>query len=58
MGYLAKRILFLGQMDRYHYDAIEINIDVMANSYGNTVIGGIMEHIGVYSGDSRQLDDL
>lgn len=42
-------------VDRYLSDAIEIDIDALADSYGNVVIGGIMEHIeqaGVHSGDS------
>ncbi|KAL9262722.1 Carbamoyl phosphate synthase arginine-specific large chain, chloroplastic-like protein [Drosera capensis] len=42
-------------IDRYLSDAIEIDIDALADSYGNVVIGGIMEHIeqaGVHSGDS------
>lgn len=36
-------------------DAIEIDVDALADSRGNVVIGGIMEHIeqaGVHSGDS------
>ncbi|GAV73629.1 CPSase_L_chain domain-containing protein/MGS domain-containing protein/CPSase_L_D2 domain-containing protein/CPSase_L_D3 domain-containing protein [Cephalotus follicularis] len=42
-------------IDRYLSDAIEIDIDALADSHGNVVIGGIMEHIeqaGVHSGDS------
>ncbi|KAL9245318.1 hypothetical protein vseg_018983 [Gypsophila vaccaria] len=42
-------------VDRYLIDAVEIDIDCLADSYGNVVIGGIMEHIeqaGVHSGDS------
>ncbi|KAL5581185.1 hypothetical protein UlMin_013627 [Ulmus minor] len=42
-------------VDKYLSDAIEIDIDALADSYGNVVIGGIMEHIeqaGVHSGDS------
>ncbi|XP_047307770.1 carbamoyl-phosphate synthase large chain, chloroplastic-like [Impatiens glandulifera] len=42
-------------IDKYLSDAIEIDIDALADSYGNVVIGGIMEHIeqaGVHSGDS------
>ncbi|XP_050388057.1 carbamoyl-phosphate synthase large chain, chloroplastic [Argentina anserina] len=42
-------------IDRYLSDAIEIDIDALADSDGNVVIGGIMEHIeqaGVHSGDS------
>ncbi|KAG6681719.1 hypothetical protein I3842_13G105600 [Carya illinoinensis] len=42
-------------IDRYLSDAIEIDVDALADSQGNVVIGGIMEHIeqaGVHSGDS------
>ncbi|KAI6691670.1 hypothetical protein NL676_028498 [Syzygium grande] len=42
-------------IDKYLSDAIEIDIDALADSNGNVVIGGIMEHIeqaGVHSGDS------
>lgn len=42
-------------IDKYLTDAIEIDIDALADSHGNVVIGGIMEHIeqaGVHSGDS------
>ncbi|CAN1252956.1 Carbamoyl-phosphate synthase large chain, chloroplastic [Linum perenne] len=42
-------------IDKYLSDAVEIDIDALADSHGNVVIGGIMEHIeqaGVHSGDS------
>lgn len=42
-------------IDKYLSDAIEIDVDSLADSQGNVVIGGIMEHIeqaGVHSGDS------
>ncbi|EXB98578.1 Carbamoyl-phosphate synthase large chain [Morus notabilis] len=42
-------------IDTYLSDAIEIDVDALADSQGNVVIGGIMEHIeqaGVHSGDS------
>lgn len=42
-------------IDKYLSDAIEIDVDTLADSYGSVVIGGIMEHIeqaGVHSGDS------
>ncbi|KAL3840075.1 hypothetical protein ACJIZ3_024666 [Penstemon smallii] len=42
-------------VDKYLSDAIEIDIDALADLHGNVVIGGIMEHIeqaGVHSGDS------
>lgn len=45
-------------IDRYLSDAIEIDVDALADSHGNVVIGGIMEHIeqaGVHSGDSACL---
>ncbi|WJX74203.1 carbamoyl-phosphate synthase (glutamine-hydrolyzing) [Trifolium repens] len=42
-------------IDKYLSDAVEIDIDALADSHGNVVIGGIMEHIeqaGIHSGDS------
>ena len=42
-------------IDKYLIDAVEIDVDALADSHGNVVIGGIMEHIeqaGVHSGDS------
>ncbi|XP_075520863.1 carbamoyl phosphate synthase arginine-specific large chain, chloroplastic-like [Primulina tabacum] len=45
-------------VDKYLSDAIEIDVDALADSHGNVVIGGIMEHIeqaGVHSGDSACL---
>lgn len=42
-------------IDKYLTDAIEIDVDALADSHGNVVIGGIMEHIeqaGIHSGDS------
>ncbi|KAL1810287.1 hypothetical protein ACET3Z_027277 [Daucus carota] len=42
-------------IDKYLSDAIEIDVDALADSHGNVVIGGIMEHIeqaGIHSGDS------
>ncbi|KAK3039859.1 hypothetical protein RJ639_028252 [Escallonia herrerae] len=42
-------------IDKYLSDAIEIDIDALADLHGNVVIGGIMEHIeqaGIHSGDS------
>ncbi|MCI39635.1 carbamoyl-phosphate synthase large chain-like, partial [Trifolium medium] len=32
-------------IDKYLSDAVEIDIDALADSHGNVVIGGIMEHI-------------
>lgn len=42
-------------IDKYLSDAVEIDVDALADSHGDVVIGGIMEHIeqaGVHSGDS------
>lgn len=42
-------------IDKYLSDAVEIDVDALADLHGNVVIGGIMEHIeqaGVHSGDS------
>jgi len=42
-------------VDKYLIDAVEIDVDALADSDGNVVIGGIMEHIeqaGIHSGDS------
>ncbi|XP_034895737.1 carbamoyl phosphate synthase arginine-specific large chain, chloroplastic [Populus alba] len=42
-------------IDKYLSDAVEIDVDALADSHGNVVIGGVMEHIeqaGVHSGDS------
>lgn len=45
-------------IDEYLSDAVEIDVDALADSHGNVVIGGIMEHIeqaGLHSGDSACL---
>jgi carbamoyl-phosphate synthase large subunit len=42
-------------IDQYLEDAIEVDVDAIADASGNVVIGGIMEHIeqaGIHSGDS------
>ncbi|KAH1191013.1 Carbamoyl-phosphate synthase large chain, chloroplastic [Glycine max] len=42
-------------IDKYLSDACDIDVDALADSQGNVVIGGIMEHIeqaGIHSGDS------
>ncbi len=42
-------------LDRFLDNAVEVDVDVIADSEGNVLIGGIMEHIeeaGVHSGDS------
>lgn len=42
-------------IDKYLENAIEVDIDALADADGNVVIGGIMEHIeqaGIHSGDS------
>uniref|UniRef100_A0A7S3EGL8 Carbamoyl phosphate synthase arginine-specific large chain, chloroplastic n=2 Tax=Rhodosorus marinus TaxID=101924 RepID=A0A7S3EGL8_9RHOD len=42
-------------IDRFLTNATEVDVDALADSEGNVVIGGIMEHIeeaGIHSGDS------
>ena len=42
-------------LDRFLDNAVEVDIDVIADADGNVLIGGVMEHIeeaGVHSGDS------
>ena len=42
-------------IDRFLEDATEVDVDALADSHGNVLIAGIMEHIeeaGVHSGDS------
>jgi carbamoyl-phosphate synthase large subunit len=42
-------------VDKFLENAIEVDVDAIADSTGNVVIGGIMEHIeqaGIHSGDS------
>jgi carbamoyl-phosphate synthase large subunit len=42
-------------LDRFLDNAVEVDIDVIADSIGNVLVGGVMEHIeeaGVHSGDS------
>ncbi|HQW80960.1 MAG TPA: carbamoyl-phosphate synthase large subunit [Pseudomonadota bacterium] len=42
-------------LDRFLDNAVEVDVDLIADAEGNTLIGGIMEHIeeaGVHSGDS------
>jgi carbamoyl-phosphate synthase large subunit len=42
-------------LDRFLDNAVEVDVDVIADQDGNVLIGGIMEHIeeaGVHSGDS------
>ncbi|PSB15077.1 carbamoyl phosphate synthase large subunit [filamentous cyanobacterium CCP2] len=42
-------------IDKYLEDAIEVDVDAIADQSGNVVVGGIMEHIeqaGIHSGDS------
>jgi carbamoyl-phosphate synthase large subunit len=42
-------------LDRFLDNAVEVDVDVVADMQGNVLIGGIMEHIeeaGVHSGDS------
>ncbi|MFQ5971225.1 MAG: carbamoyl-phosphate synthase large subunit [Alphaproteobacteria bacterium] len=42
-------------LDRYLQDAIEVDVDALADADGNVYVAGIMEHIeeaGIHSGDS------
>ncbi|MEP6485452.1 MAG: carbamoyl-phosphate synthase large subunit [Rudaea sp.] len=42
-------------LDRFLDNAVEVDVDIIADNQGNVLIGGIMEHIeeaGVHSGDS------
>ncbi|MBS0569239.1 MAG: carbamoyl-phosphate synthase large subunit [Proteobacteria bacterium] len=42
-------------LDRFLDNAVEVDVDIVADADGNVLIGGIMEHIeeaGVHSGDS------
>ena len=42
-------------VDRFLRDAIEVDLDLVADSAGNVLIGGVLEHIqeaGVHSGDA------
>jgi len=42
-------------LDRFLDNAVEVDVDLVADAHGNVLIGGIMEHIeeaGVHSGDS------
>ena len=42
-------------IDQYLENAIEVDVDALADIQGNFVIGGLMEHIepaGIHSGDS------
>ncbi len=42
-------------LDRFLDNAVEVDVDIVADATGNVLIGGIMEHIeeaGVHSGDS------
>ncbi len=42
-------------LDRFLDNAVEVDVDIIADAQGNVLVGGIMEHIeeaGVHSGDS------
>jgi carbamoyl-phosphate synthase large subunit len=42
-------------IDKFLEDAVEVDVDAIADATGTVVIGGIMEHIeqaGIHSGDS------
>ncbi len=58
-NYMQKAILIEPEhpilIDQFLEGAIEVDVDAIADSTGNVVIGGIMEHIeeaGIHSGDS------
>jgi carbamoyl-phosphate synthase large subunit len=58
-NYMSKAILIEPEhpilIDQFLEGAIEVDVDAIADSTGNVVIGGIMEHIeeaGIHSGDS------
>jgi carbamoyl-phosphate synthase large subunit len=58
-NYMYKAILIEPEhpilIDQFLEGAIEVDVDAIADSTGNVVIGGIMEHIeeaGIHSGDS------
>ncbi|MCA1904485.1 MAG: carbamoyl-phosphate synthase large subunit, partial [Cyanobacteria bacterium KgW148] len=58
-SYMAKAVLIEPEhpilIDQFLEGAIEVDVDAIADSQGNVVIGGIMEHIeeaGIHSGDS------
>ncbi|KAG6766544.1 hypothetical protein POTOM_030631 [Populus tomentosa] len=51
----ADALAIAAAIDKYLSDAVEIDVDALADSHNNVVIGGVMEHIeqaGVHSGDS------
>jgi carbamoyl-phosphate synthase large subunit len=42
-------------VDQFLHDAVELDVDVIADKTGNVIVGGVMEHIeeaGIHSGDS------
>jgi len=58
-NYMTKAVLIEPEhpilIDQFLEGAIEVDVDAIADSQGNVVIGGIMEHIeeaGIHSGDS------
>ena len=51
-GLAAERPVLI---DRFLEDAIEVDVDAIRDSFGNSMIGAVMEHVeeaGVHSGDS------
>jgi transcription elongation factor GreA len=51
----AAQISFPLLVDQFLHDAVELDVDVVADATGAVVVGGVMEHIeeaGIHSGDS------
>jgi carbamoyl-phosphate synthase large subunit len=51
----AAQISFPLLVDQFLHDAVELDVDVVADRTGAVVVGGVMEHIeeaGIHSGDS------
>ncbi|HVV84338.1 MAG TPA: carbamoyl-phosphate synthase large subunit [Kofleriaceae bacterium] len=51
----ASQISFPLLIDQFLHDAVELDVDVVADATGAVVVGGVMEHIeeaGIHSGDS------
>jgi carbamoyl-phosphate synthase large subunit len=54
-GLAATGISFPLLVDQFLHDAVELDVDVVADRTGAVVVGGVMEHIeeaGIHSGDS------
>jgi carbamoyl-phosphate synthase large subunit len=51
----ASQISFPLLVDQFLHDAVELDVDVVADATGAVIVGGVMEHIeeaGIHSGDS------